>query len=116
MALPAFAMMGKLDSNDSYFARLYQLFNYTKSTLGLYDSLAHLYYRDPSYIYPAKKTPAAVSLLVTRERLGVGGFGPHSPELPASDPARADYVTTFRQLSAALRVVQRSDGSGDEPV
>ena len=57
MALPAFAMLGKLDNNNSYFDRLYELFNYNKTTLGLYDSSAHLYYRDTSYIYPIKQTP-----------------------------------------------------------
>lgn len=111
MALPAFAMMGKLDSNDSYFDRLYELFNYTKSTLGLYDSSAHLYYRDPSYIYPAKKTPGGGKVFWSRGNgWALAALARILPQLPASDPARAEYVTTFRQLSAALRAVQRSDG------
>ena len=111
MALPAFAMMGKLDNNDSYFDRLYELFNYTKSTLGLYDSSAHLYYRDPSYIYPARKTPGGGKVFWSRGNgWALAALARILPQLPANDPARAEYVTTFRQMSAALRAVQRSDG------
>ena len=111
MALPAFAMMGKLDHNDSYFDRLYELFNYTKSTLGLYDSSAHLYYRDPSYIYPAKKTPGGAKVFWSRGNgWALAALARILPQLPASDPAHAEYVTTFREMSAALRAVQRSDG------
>lgn len=111
MALPAFAMMGKLDSNDSYFDRLYELFNYNKSTLGLYDSSAHLYYRDASYIYPAKKTPSGSKVFWSRGNgWALAALARILPQLPANDPARAEYVTAFQQMSAALRAVRRSDG------
>ena len=111
MALPAFAMMGKLDNNNRYFDRLYELFNYNRTTLGLYDPAAHLYYRDTSYIYPAKQTPSGKKVFWSRGNgWALAALARVLPELPATDPAREEYLTTFRQMSAALKAVQRSDG------
>jgi rhamnogalacturonyl hydrolase YesR len=108
MALPAFAMLGRLDGNAGYFNRLHELFNYNKTTLGLYDSAGQLYYRDASFIYPAKKTPSGKKIFWSRGN-GCWRAGSHSRDVPATDPARAEYVTTFGK-SAALKAVQRSDG------
>ena len=111
MALPAFAMLGKLDDNSRYFDRLYELFNYNKTTLGLYDPTAHLYYRDTSYIYPARQTPNGKRVFWSRGNgWALAALARILPELPVADPARGEYVTTFQQMSAALKAVQRSDG------
>jgi rhamnogalacturonyl hydrolase YesR len=111
MALPAFAMLGALDNNTSYFDRLYELFSYNKTTLRLYDTTAHLYYRDTSYIYPAKKTPNGKKVFWSRGNgWALGALARILSDLPATDPDRSEYVTTFQQMSAALKAVQRSDG------
>jgi hypothetical protein len=104
-------MMGKLDSNDSYFDRLYELFNYTKSTLGLYDSSAHLYYRDPSYIYPAKKTPGGGKVFWSRGNgWALAALARILPQLPANDPARA----VIRHGVGDERALRRSSDDGLE--
>ena len=111
MGLPAFAMLGKLDDNNSYFDRMYELFDHNKTKLGLYDAMAHLYYRDTSYIYPDKQTPNGKKVFWSRGNgWALGALARILRELPATDPARAEYVTTFKQMSAALKAVQRSDG------
>jgi unsaturated rhamnogalacturonyl hydrolase len=113
MGLPAFAMLGKLDnnSNSGYFDRMYELFYYNKTTLGLYDTTAHLYYRDTSYIYPAKQSPNGRKVFWSRGNgWALGALARVLQELPATDPDRAEYVMTFQQMSAALKAVQRSDG------
>ncbi len=111
MALPAFAMVGKLDNNPSYFARLYKLFHYNKTTLGLYDPTARLYYRDVHYIYPAAQTPTGKKVFWARGNgWALGALARILRDLPVSDLRRAEYVTTLQQMSAALKAVQRSDG------
>jgi len=111
MALPAFAMLGRLDGNAGYFNRLHELFNYNKATLGLYDSAAHLYYRDASYIYPAEKTPSGKKIFWSRGNgWALAALARILRDVPATDPARAEYVTTFKDMSAALKAVQRPDG------
>jgi len=111
MALPAFAMLGKLDNNDACFNRLYELFYYTKTTLGLYDPTAHLYYRDASYIYPSKQTPSGKQVFWSRGNgWALAALARILRDVRSGDPARAEYVATFKEMSAALKAVQRSDG------
>jgi unsaturated rhamnogalacturonyl hydrolase len=111
MALPAFAMLGALDNNSSYFDRLYELFTYNKTTLGLYDTSAHLYYRDTKYIYPARQSPNGRKVFWSRGNgWALGALARILSELPATSPDRSEFVTTFQQMSAALKAVQRSDG------
>ena len=111
MALPAFAMLGKLDGNTSYFNRLHELYTYNKTTLGLYDATARLYYRDASYIFPAKQTPNGKKLFWSRGNgWALAALARVLTELPLSDPARAEYVAAFKQMSGALKTVQRADG------
>jgi rhamnogalacturonyl hydrolase YesR len=90
---------------------LYDLFNYNKTTLGLYDPTAHLYYRDTSYIYPARQTPNGKRVFWSRGNgWALAALARILDDLPVTDPARAEYVTTLRQMSAALKAVQRLDG------
>jgi unsaturated rhamnogalacturonyl hydrolase len=111
MALPAFAMLGKRDNNNSYFTRMKDLWNYTKVTLQLYDTTAHLYYRDASYIYPGTQTPNGKKLFWSRGNgWALGALARILTDLPSNDSNRAAYVKTFQELSAALKAVQRSDG------
>ena len=111
MALPAFAMLGKLDSNTSYFHRLHELYTYNKVTLGLYDTTARLYYRDASYIFPAKQTPNGKKLFWSRGNgWALAALARVLTDTPLTDPARAEYVAAFKQMSGALKSVQRADG------
>jgi len=111
MALPAFAMLDKLDDNTSYGNRLHDLYTYNRTTLGLYDATARLYYRDASYIFPAKQTPNGKKLFWSRGNgWALATLARVLTELPLSDPARAEYVAALKQMSGALRTVQRADG------
>ena len=109
MALPTFAKVGKLENNPRYFDRMYALFHYNKTTLGLYDTVAHLYYRDKCYI--TRRSPNGRHVLWSRGNgWALGALVRMLQELPVTDPHRAEYITTFKQMSAALKAVQRSDG------
>ena len=112
MALPAFAMLGKLDSNTRYFHRIHQLYTYNKVTLGLYDTTARLYYRgDTSYIFPAKQTPNGKKLFWSRGNgWALAALARVLTETPLTYLARAEYVAAFNQMSGALKSVQRADG------
>jgi rhamnogalacturonyl hydrolase YesR len=109
MGLPTFAKLGKLDENPQYFTRMYELFNHTKTTLTLYDTAEHLYYRDATYIN--RRSPNGKKVFWSRGNgWALGALVRILQALPATDPHRAEYITTFRDMSAALKGVQREDG------
>ncbi len=77
----------------------------------MYDPAAHLYYRDASFIYPAKQTPNGKKVFWSRGNgWALAALARILRDLPATDPNRAEYVATFQEMSAALKAVQRPDG------
>ena len=109
MALPAFVKVGALKRDNGYFDRMYELFHYTKTRLGLYDTAAHLYYRDQCYI--SDRSPNGKKVFWSRGNgWALGALARILQELPTTDPHYNEYVTTFQQMSAALKAVQRPDG------
>jgi len=108
MAMPVFAKLGVTESNTAYFDKMYQLYQYPKTTLGLYNTTDHLWYRDAAYpdslhnglpIYWSRGNGWVVAALV--RVLDV---------LPTSDTHRSEYVTDFKNMMAKLITIQRTDG------
>jgi rhamnogalacturonyl hydrolase YesR len=55
MAMPCFAQLGSIYNDNSYYSKMYSLYNYTKSVdggPGLYDTKTHLWFRDSSFLPP----------------------------------------------------------------
>ncbi len=111
MALPVFTILGQMDSKPSYFSRMYELFRHTKTTLGLYDTTARLYYRDDDYIFPLKQTPNGKKVFWSRGNgWAYAALVRIFKHLPLNDPHLQEYVTTFIDLSASLKNAQRANG------
>jgi rhamnogalacturonyl hydrolase YesR len=88
MALPAFAMLARLDNDSRYLGRLHELFRHNKVTLGLYDDTSHLYFRDASYLYPARQTPNGRKVFWSRGNgWAFAALARILAELPVNDPA-----------------------------
>jgi len=111
MALPAFARLGAIDNTTVYHERMYELFAHTKTTLGLYDTTDHLYYRDVTYIYPGTQSPNGLKVFWSRGNgWAFAALARVLTFLPVADPHRGEYLTTFQDMAAALKNVQRADG------
>jgi unsaturated rhamnogalacturonyl hydrolase len=113
MAMPCFAQLGTLYNDSTYYTKMYELYNYTKSIdggPGLYDTKAHLWFRDSSFL-PPYTSPEGTNVYWSR---GNGwAFAAHTKVLavlPTSEPHYQEYLTTFINMAAALRSTQRSDG------
>jgi rhamnogalacturonyl hydrolase YesR len=113
MAMPCFAQLGSLYNNNSYYSKMYNLYHYTKSAdggPGLYDTKTHLWFRDSSFL-PPYTSPQGKNVYWSR---GNGwAFAAHTKvlaTLPTSDPHYQEYLTTFKDMAAALSNAQRSDG------
>ncbi len=111
MAMPIFTKLGVIYNNNSYFNKMYALYNDNKVRRGLYDNISHLWYRDEGQKYPQKKTPAGNKVFWSRGNGWVfGAMVKILDELPASDPHYNEYLTVFKDMAAALKDRQRSDG------
>lgn len=110
MAMPVFTRLGALNEDDRYFQKLYDLYEDTKVRRGLFNEASGLWYRDENFD-PPYQTPNGKDCFWSRGNGWV--FGAHAKTLqylPAGDPHRAEYISTFQAMAAALREVQRSDG------
>jgi unsaturated rhamnogalacturonyl hydrolase len=113
MAMPCFAQLGALYKDNTYYSKMYALYNYTKSIdggPGLYDTKTHLWFRDSNFL-PPYASPEGKNVYWSR---GNGwAFAAHAKvlaALPTSEAHYQEYVNTFKNMAAALRSTQRSDG------
>ena len=113
MSMPCFAQLGTLYKNNAYYSKMYALYNYTKSQAGgtgLYDTRTHLWFRDSSFL-PPYTSPGGKNVYWSR---GNGwAFAAHAKVLtvlPTAEPHYQEYLTTFKNMAAALASKQRSDG------
>ncbi len=110
MAMPVFTRLGVLNEDDRYFEKMYDLYQDTKVRRGLFNGVSGLWYRDENFD-PPFQTPNGKDCFWSRGNGWV--FGAHAKtlqHLPAEDPHRAEYISTFQTMAAALKEVQRSDG------
>ena len=114
MSMPVFAKMGKQYSSDTkYFSKMYSLYNYPKTSLGLYNTTDHLWWRDATF--KTAKSPAGKNVYWSRGNGWVfAALARILTELPATDTHRQEYETTFTEMAVALKAVQRADGFWNE--
>lgn len=113
MAMPVFAKFGLITNNNSYYEKMYSLYNYTKNQakgVGLYNPSDSLWYRDSVYL-PPKKTTNNLPVYWSRGNGWVFAALTRVLDiLPESAPHRDEYIVTFRQMAKKLIHIQRSDG------
>jgi hypothetical protein len=113
MAMPVFAKLGKQYPTGGYFNKMYSLYNYTKTTLSLYNQTDHLWWRDATF--KTAKSPAGKNVYWSRGNGWVfAALARVLTELPTTDAHRLEYETTFKEMAAALKAVQRTNGFWNE--
>jgi unsaturated rhamnogalacturonyl hydrolase len=113
MAMPLFAKMRAIEGTEFYSMRMYGLYNYTKTSLGLYNETDHLWWRDATF--KKEQSPGGKNIYWSRGNGWVfAALARVLNVLPASDTHRGEYVTVFREMAAAVKAVQRSDGFWNE--
>ncbi|NLG18708.1 MAG: glycoside hydrolase family 88 protein [Fibrobacter sp.] len=113
MAMPVFAKLGALLNDTRYFDKMYRLYDYSKSDLGLYNESDHLWWRDASFVNA--KTPSGKNVYWSRGNGWVfAALVRVLSELPDSDPHRQEYETVFKEMAGALAALQRDDGFWNE--
>ncbi|MDP4271746.1 MAG: glycoside hydrolase family 88 protein, partial [Bacteroidota bacterium] len=110
MAMPVFTRLGVMYNNTGYFNKMYDLYSYTKVTLGLYNSAKGLWYRDASFKPPYKTTNGYESYWARGNGWVLSAHARVLQMLTLTDPHRTEYIETFQNMAAALKDRQRSDG------
>ena len=113
MAMPSFVALGNLNNDPKYFDEMWALYDHTKRMEGgngLYNTTDSLWFRDKSYL-PPKAEPNGKNDYWARGNGWV--FAAHARvllALPMTDTHRAEYLSTFQAMAAALKKAQRTDG------
>lgn len=113
MAMPIFAKLGVIYQDSTYYNKMYDLYNFTKTqhgTNGLYNTIDHLWWRDESF-EPPYTAPNGEDTYWSRGNGWVfAALARVLDVLPQDAPHRDEYVTTFKEMAEALLAIQREDG------
>ena len=112
MSLPVFAKLSVVTGNTNYAAKMYAYFNYTKTSLRLWNANDHLWYRDANFLanYTASDGTQQKCYWSRGNGWAFVALARILDVLPANDPHYTEYLQTFQEMAAALKTVQRSDG------
>lgn len=124
MSMPVFAKLSVLNSNVipalatnyTYPDKMYSYFHYAKSvngaSNGLYNTTDHLWWRDTNFLsnYTASDGTKQKCYWSRGNGWVFAALVRTMDVLPTNDVHFAEYLQTFREMAAALKAVQRSDG------
>ena len=112
MAMPVFAQLGDLYKDDAYFERMYDMYMYSKDSIGggLYNYDEHLWWRDSSFKPPYKEPNGEDCYWSRGNGWVVAALVRVLNIIPEDEPHRQEYLTTLIEMLDALSKVQRKDG------
>ena len=108
MAAPTFARLGNLYSDTNYFEKLFLMYDYMKTTRGLFDPTEGLWWRDESYI--EDRVNGEKVFWARGNGWVIAGLARVIEQMPTNAPHRAEFVSMFRTNAAALKSHQQGDG------
>jgi rhamnogalacturonyl hydrolase YesR len=108
MAPPVLARMSAITGDRKYIDAMDREF--WRTTAALYDKDEHLFYRDGKYVNTVDENGRKI-FWSRGNGWVLGGLASVLRYMPADDPSRPKYETLFKDMSARLITLQRSDGT-----
>ena len=109
MVMPVFTKLYKTTGDQKYLDKLYD--NYRWADELMYDTVAHLYFRDAKYIYPKAKTRSGGKDFWARgDGWVLAGLAKVLADMPADYRHRPFFELRFRQLAQAVAACQQPEG------
>ena len=109
MVMPVMTKLYKVTNNPQYLSKLHEYFSYANSIM--HDPETGLYYRDAKYVYPQHKSANGKKDFWARgDGWVLAGLAKVLQDLPPSDPHRADYLSKYQALAAAIKQAQQPEG------
>lgn len=113
MAMPVFARLGSIYKDNSYFEKMYDIYNYSKTmhgANGLYNPDEHLWWRDKDFVPPYNE-PNGRNCYWSRGNGWVfAALVRVLEQMPGNAPHRDEYTKTYLEMAKALLPIQRADG------
>lgn len=109
MVMPVMTKLYGVTKNPQYLTKLHEYFSYANSIM--YDAETGLYYRDAKYVYPQHKSVNGKKDFWARgDGWVLAGLAKVLQDLPADDAHRAEYLSKYRGLAAAIKAAQQPEG------
>ncbi|MDD3321394.1 MAG: glycoside hydrolase family 88 protein [Paludibacter sp.] len=112
MAMPVFAKLGVIYEDPSYWNRMYEMYNYTKTELGggLYNANDNLWWRDKDFVPPYKEPNGEDCYWARGNGWVLAALVRVLNTIPATEPHYNEYLTDYKNMLEALVPLQRKDG------
>lgn len=108
MAMPVMARLGKIYKDTAYYHRMFEMYDWTKK--GLYNTTEHLWWRDKDFIPPYKEPNGENCYWSRGNGWVLAALARTMDWLPESSPYYKVFLQDFKEMSAALLPLQRTDG------
>jgi unsaturated rhamnogalacturonyl hydrolase len=105
--------LGMLFKDTSYFAKMYQLYNFAKHSLatnGLFNPEDHLWWRDKDFVAPYKEPNGEDCYWARGNGWVFATYVRIIDIIPDNTIHREEYLLDFKDMAEALFKVQRADG------
>ncbi len=113
MAMPVFTRLGVLYNDPSYFRKMHDLYEYSKTQhggKGLWNDADKLWWRDKDFVPPYKEPNGEDCYWSRGNGWVVAALIRTLDMLPKSDPHYNEYMQDYKDMLAALLPLQREDG------
>ncbi|MBD2753377.1 glycoside hydrolase family 88/105 protein [Spirosoma validum] len=113
MAMPIYAQLGALYKNPAYYEKMYQIYNYSKTThggKGLYNPDDHLWWRDKDFVPPYKEPNGEDCYWSRGNGWVVAALVRVLTIMPKDAPHRDEYEKMYLGMMQVLPKLQRPDG------
>ncbi|MFD2067877.1 glycoside hydrolase family 88 protein [Pontibacter silvestris] len=112
MAMPVYAKLGLLYNDNTYYEKMYDLYNAAKTQIGggLYNAEDGLWWRDKDFVPPYKAPNGEDTYWSRGNGWVVAALVRVMNIMPEDAPHREEYEKTFLEMMEALVPLQREDG------
>lgn len=112
MAMPVFARLGAIYNDPTYWNRMYEMYNYSKTKQGggLYNTQDKLWWRDKDFVPPYKEPNGEDCYWARGNGWVLGALVRVMSTIPKSELHYNEYLTDYKNMIEALVPLQRRDG------
>ncbi len=113
MAMPVFARLGVMYSDNAYYEKMFDLYQFSKNehgTNGLYNPADRLWWRDKDFVPPYKEPNGEDCYWSRGNGWVVAALVRVLEIMPRKAPHRDEYLKTYHEMIQALVPLQRADG------